>query len=321
MSRPVTFARPVLDLTRKGELQGHARPGGAVSLRALLDPDAALNAGQEGLARWLDSGQDVFPVFKPLLESLATQDWHIDFHDLDSQACIDAVNHTLYLPHFGYSLPKLIQHGLFGVLVRIELYRGLRLAWQAMNGLTPLGLGLGPQAWLKWARVSGADADIYMLLLAYALRDEGPDSQIWRYALAGSLYPVAATLSHVLSVGMGRAAALGSMQKALHCWLQQSDLVTTSDRAALDDIDQAAEETTLPDGDMTPADLVRMGHLTGSLNYMDAIAVDLSGNQPFWTIPDPVAQTHLAQILEEQNYIAIGPIVMRDAELARKLFS
>ncbi len=321
MTRPVTFARPILDLTHKGEVQVSTRHGSAVLLRTLLSPDARLNAGQEGLARWLTSGLDVLPVFKSLLDDLVAQDWQIDFHDTGESAKIDSAQTTLYLPHFGYALPKLVQHGLFGVLTRIELYRGLRLAWQAMQGLTPLAMGLAPQAWLKWARVSAADADIYMLLLAYALRDDGPNGQIWRYALAGSLYPVASTLSHVLSVRTGRAAALGSLQKSLISWLHQSDLITRSDRAALDMMDQVAEEVSLPDGDMMPEDLVRLGCLAHNLNYLEAVAADLCDPHPFWRIPDSVAQTHLAQIIEEQNYVAIGPIVMRDVELARKLFS
>ena len=325
MSRPVTFARPVLDLTRTDAPQTHNRPGSSVSLRALLSTEILLKPGQDGLAHWIASGQDVVPIFGPMCAALAAQDWQIDFYDGGEHAVIDAIHHTLYLPHFGYALPKLVQHGLFGVLARIELYRGLRLAWQAMQGLLPRDMGLAPQSWLKWARMCAADADVYMLLLAYALRDArgGNDmhGQIWRYALAGALYPVATTLSHVLSVRTGRDAALGSMQQALITWLQQPELVMASDRIALDAMDTLAEEVTLPDGKMTPDDVAQLGYLTGKWNYLEGLATDLCVPQPFWIMPDPVAQAHLAQIIEEQNYITIGPIVMRDADLARKLFS
>lgn len=321
MSRPVTFARPVLDLTHADAPQANLRPGSAVPLRALLSDKMALKAGQDSLAHWITLGQDVLPIFSPLCAALAAQDWQIDFHDGGEQAVIDAAHHTLYLPHFGYALPKLVQHPLFGVLARIELYRGLRLAWQAAEGLTPAEMGLAPLSWLKWARICAADADIYMLLLAYAMREEGAHGQIWRYALAGALYPVAATLSHVLSVRTGRAAALGSMQQAMLSWLQQPELVTASDRAALEAMDKMAEDAPLPDGEMTPDDLSQLGQLNNTLNYLDLLAAELCAPQPFWAITDSVVQAHLAQIVEEQSYVTIGPIVMRDADLARKLFT
>ena len=103
MSRPVTFARPVLDLTRTDAPQTHNRPGSSVSLRALLSTEILLKPGQDGLAHWIASGQDVLPIFGPMCAALAAQDWQIDFYDGGEHAVIDAIHHTLYLPHFGYA--------------------------------------------------------------------------------------------------------------------------------------------------------------------------------------------------------------------------
>jgi hypothetical protein len=311
----------VLDLTRHPGAQA-AHPQGFIPVehaRADVKSGHKLSSGAWVLSTWLEPFRAAFRPLDFIMDELVAAKWHIGLSDAGEHAEILASERVLLIPGFGHDWERLSRHGLFGTLAQLECLKGLRLAWQAERGLTPDILGLAPPDWLQLARAREADADLFMLLACYSCKDER-DGQLWRYALAGDLYSVAEQLSRMLAVGTGSVAVEKALVASFIHWHQQAHLVTPIDRTALDMIDAMANESALPTGRCSEEMLAALGTMTKSFSYLAASAGAILRRPDCKNIPDLVAQTHLLQIMEEQQYMAIGPVVLRDTDLARKLF-
>ena len=280
--------------------------------------------GQWVISGWLEEVARVFPLLSHVTKLLEKTGWQVGLYDRAEHADIDIASRTILVPSYGYDWERLSRHGLFGTLAQLELLKALRMAWQAEKGLLPDHIGLAPPDWLQLARARAADADLFMLLACYASRhmntDKNSESPLWRYALAGDLYPVAEHLSRQLAIRPGKAGLARALQSSFMLWHEQTELVTPIDRAALDMIDALAEEVTLPTGRLTSEVLMALSSLGADFHYLENVADDVLRAPACHNIPDLVAQTHMLQIIEEQNLLAIGPVVLRDAELARRLF-
>lgn len=308
---------PFVDLTRNPDSQG-AHPQGFIPLSG-LNPPRKTSSGHWVLSSWLGEIQAAFPLLASVTAQLEQVGWHIGLYDEAEHVEVLAASRTILIPSYGYDWERLNRHGLFGTLAQLELLKGLRLGWQAERGLLPDVLGLAPPSWLQLNRARAADADLFMLLACYAMRGQR-DGHLWRYALAGDLYTVAEHLSCQLAIRPGKAGVEKALASSFIIWHQQAELTTPVDRAALDTIDALAEDVTLPQGRLNVETLIALTTLAPSFSYLDETADDVLRSPSCLHIPDLVAQTHLLQIMEEQNFLAIGPVVLRDADLARRLF-
>lgn len=245
-------------------------------------------------------------------------DWSLEVDDIvDGHPLIDSQLRILIIPRGTPSVAQLARSYHDRLQFLTNLARGLRMIWQDMHAVrTRTDLTADDQMFFE--RLRRADMDVITLHMMWELRDIG-FSGLWRAMIAGSLGDVAMAAGDFWSNDTFPAG----LAQTFLIWLGCDHLLAECDNRTLDDMDmrlQRSVNDVCGISVLTADDILNLSRLPEGLSYLAPMARTLCYSSEFRTIPDPVNESHLRQIMEECSEVMAPSLVFRDSELARKIF-
>lgn len=244
-----------------------------------------------------------------LLSVLDHAPWFITVHHAeDRQLQVDLKSKILSLPNDHMAASAIIRSPYFRHRLILSFLQGLRFIERAERFSTPPLLS--PSASLLWGRLRTADSCAVMMHLAYELSSVFPD--IWHHARAMDD-------GDMVGVKTGAITDDGiDMACVFHAWFSHPGRVSTADRQSLcqmdarlrDDADPSRYRRALSRATIRSYTQGFFGHsyLPRSLGAMTLDDVD------------PIHRAYLDQIEREQHVIQCGAVLVRDRDLAGRLF-
>ena len=177
---------------------------------------------------------------------------------------------------------------------------------------------------LLWERMRHLDHDLCALRMAWDLRLQGLGG-LWRQVIASDLGDLAVICSELWEQAQHDEEELdlyGFTQLAPH-WLQDEKLANHCDSGTLDEMDarlQRSSTEVCGSSQINAEDMLRLATLPAEGSYLSPLARTLLYAPEFRSMPDPLNEAHLRQILEDCDFVRTTPLVFSDSELEEKFF-
>jgi hypothetical protein len=237
-----------------------------------------------------------------------------DFH-------LDVPEKQIFLDNCGLSPAALARSGYFRHKVLISLVRALRDAWQEKRH-GGFDTHYGPENILLLERVRAADCDVISMLVAWELRGEG-FGDVWRHLLGSEEGDMALSYAACLEHDPASHFTGKALQAAFNQWFRSDLRVNASDHETLEYIDMVmADNPANPFGKhkLTPVGVEILSCLPDKTAYLRGLGRDLMAAPLYAGMNDFINQSHLMQILHDQQVIFRQGVPFRDAGLAEKIF-
>lgn len=253
------------------------------------------------------------------------EDWSIEVDDIETgHHIIDSQLRILILPRFSVSAAQLSKSSQSRADFILELARGLRGIWHDMTEIRD-NHDLTADDQLLWNRLRRADHDLCALRMAWDLRVQGMGG-LWRQIIASSLGDVAVMAADHWVTEQDTAQPSHPLYAFPHLvidWLKDDSLINQCDSKTLDEMDtrlqRSSTEVCGPD-QIKAEDVMVLSTLPADDSYMAPLARTILYAPEFRSMPDPVNEAHMRQILEDCDVIRTNPLVFTDSELEKKFF-
>lgn len=252
------------------------------------------------------------------------EDWSIEVDDIeDGHHIINPQLRILILPRFAPSALALARSQNDRTKFLLEMARGLRSIWHDMTGVRE-NAELTVDDQILWERLRRMDQDLCALKMAWDLREQGMGG-IWRHIIASSLGDVAILASEIWEDfgGTSDVPELDTFARLAPEWLSDATLLGEVDSYTCDILDARMQKSlreVCGVQQLTPKDLYTLSVLPGDSSYLAPVARTILYAPEFRSVPDPVNEAHIRQILEECEVLRSSPLVFSDSELEKKIF-
>lgn len=280
----------------------------------LIDCNLLCNTGGDLLSGWAQGAAlRASPTAAAMLAELDAG-WTMAGADLSGQGYeIDAGDRTILIDTGGLAPSAIARSRHFQNTLTLRLLAAIRAAWQADRADDALALHR-VDLWPLLGRVFEADVAAMTVCMAWELRAEG-DNALWHHALADECGDMAACYARADKDNTAMALCFRQ-------WFERGARLRACDGETLALMDAELPALTMEGrGHLAEAALkcLTLDPLSGR-SYLGALAAEIAGNPSWRGIPDPVAEAHFTQIVNDIGATRIGHVAMRDAKLAARLF-
>lgn len=247
--------------------------------------------------------------------------WTLIGTDLDARAYeIDPEDRIILINNGGMAHAAIARSRYFQNILTLRTFAALRAAWQTERENDALSMHR-LDLWPLLRRILSADIAAMTVRMAYELREDGNDS-LWHHALGEEAGDIALDYARTLSRAPDDQNDAPALASAFLQWFDRDARQIKCDFETLQDMDGAMSILTM-DGRGTLSEgairCLTVDPMTCA-SYLGATAAEIAGNPAWRGIPDPIAEAHFAQIIEEIGATRIGHVAMRDRKLAARLF-
>ena len=176
-----------------------------------------------------------------------------------------------------------------------------------------------PESVLLLERARAADTDCISVLIAWELRSNGHDD-VWRHVLSSDDGDIADVLVSIINRYPSAQYNGLVLAHLFRQWYTNIDRLDAQDHNTLQHMDYIVEDNDIKFGDkkVTAQEFEFLSVLPDENCYLETLGHTVATDPFFNGLNDPVNQSHLFQIIYDNNVTYVQNIPFRDAKLARK---
>lgn len=250
--------------------------------------------------------------------------WSVGLSDLGGSGfSLDMNEKVILIDRNGMEAAALSRSSFFRTNIMFSFIRALRDLWQEgrMEGAERV---YAPESFLILSRLRAADMDVFALLCAWELRQDG-HGVVWRHMIGSPEGDMALAFgrkterSGTTELFWAKALTASFMQ-----WFGEEDRVKSTDHDSLEFLDDvlrgAGRGSPFGKGRIGSELVESLSLLPDGTRYLAGQGRAILADPTFHDMQDEVNQAHLLHIMCDLDVIRVGNVPFRDAGLARRIF-
>lgn len=281
-------------------------------------------AEEEDVLLWCVDVLSSSPAAFSHLRHAAANGWSVAFADMNGGGfLLDLGEKAIFLDRHGLETHVFARSAFFRTATLLSLVRALRDIWQEER-LEKAERLYAPESFLILSRLRAADMDVFGVLVAWELRQQGYGA-IWRHVIGSPEGDMALAFTRRTErEGIAGIFSSPALAAAFVQWFGDEERIRSSDHEALeflDDVLRGADRRSPFGRNRIGAELAELvSMMPGGGRYLEGYGPAILSDPAFHDMQDEVNQAHLLHIMRDLDVIRVGNVPFRDANLARRIF-